>query len=99
MTASNRCKDMLKQWWHRRQNLDDYAEQMGGNDSETDEMMSLIMELPAKYKTAIYLYYYEGYTSVEIAGLLNRPASTIRTYLKKAREMLKRQLAETEVRL
>lgn len=99
VTASNRCKDMLKHWWHRRQNLDDYAEQMGGNDSETDEMMSLIMELPAKYKTAIYLYYYEGYTSVEIAGLLNRPASTIRTYLKKAREMLKRQLAETEVRL
>lgn len=57
-----------------------------------DEMMELVMSLPEKYKTAVYLYYYEGYDSREIASLLHKPDSTIRTYLQKARKILKQEL-------
>ncbi len=92
VTASNHCKDLLKQWWRKRKNLDDYEEAAGGEMEVADEMMELVMSLPEKYKTAVYLYYYEGYDSREIASLLHKPDSTIRTYLQKARKILKQEL-------
>lgn len=92
VTASNHCKDLLKQWWRKRKNLDDYEEAAGGEVVVADEMMELVMSLPEKYKTAVYLYYYEGYDSREIASLLHKPDSTIRTYLQKARKILKQEL-------
>ena len=41
-----------------------------------------------------YLYYYEGCNSVQIAKLLKKPESTIRTYLQKAKKLLKQELNE-----
>lgn len=92
VTASNHCKNMLKHWWNRRRNLEDYTEIIGNENSEIDEMMSLVMQLPEKYKTTVYLYYYEGYNSREISKLLGKPESTIRTYLQKAKQILKKEL-------
>ena len=92
VTASNHCKNLLKQWWRKGQNLEDYQETVGEGGQMVDEMMELVMKLPQKYKTAVYLYYYEGYDSREIARLLKKPDSTIRTYLQKARKLLKKEL-------
>ena len=61
---------------------------------ETDDIFQVVMELPEKYKTVVYLYYYEGYTSVEIAGILKKPQSTIRNYLHEARAILKERLGD-----
>lgn len=94
VTASNYCKDILKQWWRKRKNLEDYQDVIGGEKQMVDEMMELIMRLPEKYKTPLYLYYYEGYDSGEIAQILKKPPSTIRTYLQKARKLLKKELAD-----
>lgn len=44
--------------------------------------------------TLVYLYYYEGYTSVEIAGILKKTQSTIRNYLHEARAILKERLGD-----
>lgn len=92
VTASNQCKNMLNHWWRRRKNLEDYTDLVGQTHSEVDEIMGLVTKLPDKYKTAIYLYYYEGYNSREIAKLLGKPESTIRTYLQKAKKMLRKEL-------
>ena len=59
-----------------------------------DEMMELILQLPEKYKTAVYFYYYEEYNSREIAKILHKPESTIRTYLQKARKLLKQEMQQ-----
>ena len=61
-------------------------------EQPVDEMMELVMQLPEKYKTPVYLYYYEGYNSREIAGLLHKSESTVRTYLQKARRLLKLEI-------
>ena len=37
----------------------------------------------------IHLYYYEGYKTAEIAEILSRKEGTIRTQLKRAKELLK----------
>ena len=92
VTASNHCKDLLKQCWRKAKNLDDYKDIAGEEKVMADEVMELVMKLPEKYKTAVYLYYYEGYDSREIAHLLHKPDSTIRTYLQKARKLLRQEL-------
>ena len=50
------------------------------------------MELPAKYRVLIDLYYYEDYSVKEIADILKMNVSTIQTRLMRARKMLKEKL-------
>ena len=52
-------------------------------------MAEAIKALPVEWKTACYLYYYEGYSTKEIAALLHRPHATVRTHLARARKKLK----------
>ena len=92
VTASNQCKDMLKHWWRRREDIEDHNDITGTSETKVDEMMELILALPKKYKTAVYLYYYEQMNSKEIAAVLHKPDSTIRTYLQKARQLLRKEL-------
>ena len=69
--------------------LDSHPELFGPDDSDARALLQAVLSLPDKYKLPVYLYYYEGYSSVEIAGLLKKPQSTVRTYLGKARQLLK----------
>lgn len=92
VTASNLCKDMLKHWWRKRENIDDYVNTNIQTPFEIDSTLEEVMKLPEKYKIVVYLYYYDGYNSAEIAKMLHKPKSTIRNYLCKARSILKTKL-------
>lgn len=48
-----------------------------------------LADLPEKLRVPIHLYYAEGYSTEEIAGLLDIPAATVRTRLRRARKRLK----------
>ena len=91
-TATNLCKNNLKHWWRKRENIDNYESIQTDDGFETDDILEIIMNLPDKYKTVIYLYYYEGYNSVEISKILKKPQSTIRNHLHEARELLRNKL-------
>jgi RNA polymerase sigma-70 factor (ECF subfamily) len=93
-TATNVCKNVLRSWWRKRESLDDYENLQGNGNIEIDDVFSVVMGLPDKYKTVIYLYYYEGYNSVEISEILEKPQSTIRNYLSEARRALRERLGE-----
>ena len=95
-TAINRCKDYLKHWWRKRADIDDYDIAAPGNLPEIDEILESVLELPERYKAVIYLYYYEGYSSAEIASILNKPQSTILNHLSEARKYLKGVLENEE---
>ena len=90
VTASNTCKDELRRWKKRREKMETAVlpEQEILFDKE-DNMLDAILELPVKYKNVVYLYYYEGYRTAEIAKLLHCPESTVRNQLSRARELLK----------
>jgi RNA polymerase sigma-70 factor (ECF subfamily) len=97
LTASNYCKDLLKHWWRKKQDIDECRDVQSNSKVEIDELMSCIMELPDKYKTTVYMYYYEGYNSREIADIMNKSESTVRTYLQRARNILKKKMVEGEL--
>lgn len=91
-TAANLCKNGLRHWWRKRRNLDDCKALQKNDNVEIDDTLGAVMELPEKYKTVVYLYYYEGYNSVEISRILGKPGSTIRSYLQVARKALRDKL-------
>ncbi|QNO14209.1 RNA polymerase sigma factor [Alkalicella caledoniensis] len=88
-TASNLCKDHFKHWWSKTVGMDAVAEVAGEESITIDETLEKVMALPSKCKVVIYLYYYEGYSTVEIAKILNKKESTIRGYLHTGRKILK----------
>lgn len=90
VTASNLCKDALKRAWRRDEPLEDHLELAApGRDSQ---VLEAVLALPEDYKTAVYLYYYEGYSAKEIASILGCPQATVRTRLARARKQLKQML-------
>jgi len=90
-TAANVCKNALRGWWRKRERLED-CENLQGSSDAVNDVFSVVLGLPDKYKTVVYLYYYEGYDSVEIAKALGKPQSTIRNYLLEARGILRSKL-------
>ena len=91
-TATNICKNFLRNWWRKRENIENFENLGTDGNIEIDNVFGAVMSLPDKYKTAIYLYYYEGYTSVEISKILGKPQSTIRNHLHEARSVLRNKL-------
>jgi len=91
-TATNLCKNNLRHWWRKRENIEDHDNLQTRNEFEVDDTFKEVMSLPDKYKTVVYLYYYEGYDSVEISEILNKPQSTIRYYLSSARKILRKKI-------
>lgn len=90
--ATNACKNTLRYWFRRHQDLADYENLQGAGSIEIDDTFDVVMGSPDKYKAVIYLYYYEGYTTPEISNILGKPQSTIRNYLHEARGVLKEKL-------
>ena len=92
VTASNLCKDALKKWWRRNENIDDFADALQEPPFRIDTTLAAILDLPEDYKTAVYMYYYEGYSTKEIASAMRCPAATVRSRLSRVRQMLKSKL-------
>ena len=58
--------------------------------------LAAVNELPAGYRTVIYLFYYEGYQAAEIGKILGVPTATVHTRLARGRARLKDILGGTD---
>ncbi|MDR3319236.1 MAG: sigma-70 family RNA polymerase sigma factor [Clostridiales bacterium] len=61
---------------------------------KTDYALAEIFKLNASERAAVYLFYYEGYTSKEIAGLTKSTDAAVRSRLKRARGELRELLTD-----
>lgn len=66
--------------------------------AEQREDLSFVWEavkrLPSSDREVIHLFYYEGFSTAEIAGILGQKESTVRSRLMRGREKLRRVLKE-----
>lgn len=86
----NLTKNVKESAWNRKVvRLD---ESIVFNTKEENDVYSTVCELPQNYRTVIYLFYYEGYKVKEISNILNKNEGTIKTWLFRAREILKEKL-------
>lgn len=91
VTANCSKSLVLSPWRRRAAPLEDvYAY----TDPEESAVDAALVRLPAKYRSVIHLFYYEGYDTEEIGQILGRRPSTVRSQLTRARQKLKELLKE-----
>ena len=95
--AVNECKRLLRSPWRRRTGpLEEVLETASLDTPAQSELFQQVMALPPRYRAAIYLHYYEGYSVREIASVMNANLSTVQTWLMRARGQLRTNLKEAE---
>lgn len=93
----NACKDFMKSFFRSRTvPIEEVEELMADIPEDHSDVLEAVLSLPVKYKTVIYLYYYEQYSAVEISKLLGKNVNTVYTLLARAKAMLKEQLGGEE---
>ena len=91
--AANLCKNRLSYW--RRHPQEELSELLPGREEpQLAAVWDAVGALPARYRGVVHLYYYEGYSTVEIARLLGKKEATIRSLLTRARARLRELLKE-----
>ena len=89
----NLAKDMLRSFRYRFSvPLNESA--LVFESPEESEVYRAVMDLPAKYRSVIHLYYYEGYSVAEIARISGKSETAVQTQLYRARKLLRQMLGE-----
>jgi len=91
----NECKTFLLSSWKKK--IIAFTEKEENTLSTTlpdNYLLEAILQLPKKYRTIIFLYYYENYKIKEISEILNISVTNIQTILSRARKKLKEILKE-----
>lgn len=93
-TCTNLSKNHLIHWSRKNCSVDTISDSflISRIVPPDIDVKDAILFLPAKYRVVIYLYYYKGYNSREIAVILDKKPSTIRSRLKVAIKLLKKDL-------
>ena len=92
VTAINMSKNLLKSKRRKHIPIDALPEIPADDESPEFELLSAVMKLPEKHRDVIWLHYYQGYGTDEIAKMLKRPSSTVRGQLRDARIKLKKEI-------
>lgn len=90
--AANACKDLLKSPWRKRTCALEACMEVPAPEAEDGSVLAAVNQLPAHYRTVIYLFYYEGYDAREIGQILGIPTATVHTRLARGRAKLKELL-------
>ena len=93
--TQNMCRNVLKT---RSRDCAEYNDGVAADKqqdiSKAIDISMKIKALPANYKTAIFLCYYEDMTVKEISKILKISQSAVKMRLKRGRELLKTELEE-----
>ena len=90
-TTANACKDSLRAAHRRCVGLEAVAE-AAAPEVPDSAVLDAVMALPQKYREAVYLHYYEGYSVREIAKLLGRSEAAVSAHLSRGRKSLRTTL-------
>lgn len=95
-TTINECKMYLRYYWNSKRVEFPGEWEFADYDIVQDHtLLDIVLSLPRKYREAIHLYYYEELTIKEIAVILEKKESTIKTNLRRGKQLLKRNLEKT----
>lgn len=84
----------------RTTSLEDLPHDPGANTVPLDEplsmpqLVSIINELPDKYRTAFNLYVIDGYDQEEIMSIMNESHTNVRTLIFRARSILQKKIQQ-----
>lgn len=85
----NLCRDKMKK--SSRETLVENVLPYNCGEEKTD-VLEAVKALPEKYRNAVYLHYYEGYTAKEIGKILDAKENTVLSWLSRGRDALRKEL-------
>ena len=94
VTARNECRNQLKHWWRTRRAGEEAMEALTWEQPLDPGVWEQVAALPKPQRLVLYLHYYQGYATGEIADMLGDNPSTVRSRLAQARKKLKLKLEE-----
>ena len=92
--TANLCRSRLRSPWYKRR--EELPETIPASDAAGETLRELIDRLPKDLRAAVYLHYYEGYSTKECAKLLGVKESALRMRLHRARALLKNWIEEDD---
>lgn len=91
--AGNLAKNRIK--YNAVRDADELSEELvEAQREDLSFVWEAVKALPVKYREVIHLFYHEGYSTAEIADILQRKEATVRSDLSRGREQLKAVLKE-----
>ncbi|MBE7005155.1 MAG: sigma-70 family RNA polymerase sigma factor [Ruminococcaceae bacterium] len=91
--AGNLAKNRIK--YNQVRDADELNEELAAEEGDDLSFVwEAVKSLPVKYREVVHLFYHEGYTTAEIARILDRKEATVRSDLSRGREQLKTVLKE-----
>ena len=92
----NECRDTKRKLFHRNHYDIDELD-VSYSEDFNKEVISAVRGLPLKYLQVIELYYFEGYSVAEISDILSANVNTVKSRLKRGRELLKGELSDEQL--
>ena len=94
--AANCAQDLFRAPWRKRERPIEEAERVPapGQVPEPGGVLEAVLSLPESYRLPVHLFYYEGLSIREIAGVLGKREGAVRTSLTRARALLRDKLKE-----
>ncbi len=89
---ANEAKNMLSKN-SRLQLVNDVAVFIEEAEENRNDVWDSVMELGEQHRQIVILYYYDGFSTREIARILKVPEGTVKSRLSRARESLKELLS------
>ena len=91
--AGNLSKNCIQ--YNRIRGADELDEQLVAEEREDLSFIwDAVKALPVNYREVVHLFYHEGYSTAEIAGILGRKETTVRSDLSRGRAKLREALKE-----
>jgi RNA polymerase sigma factor (sigma-70 family) len=88
-TVVNRCRSTLRRRHMMAERVPDPPE---GLSVEANEFRDVLAKLPEEQRIAVVLKYYGRFRASEIARLLDEPASTVRSHIRRGLATLRKEL-------
>ena len=91
--AANCASDLFRLPWRKRE--EPLEEDVSAPEEPREgSVTQAVLSLPARYRVPIHLYYYEEYSVAEIAGIMGKSEGTVKSWLFRARALLRDKLKE-----
>lgn len=89
----NACKDLFKDFFRNHTvPMDELLQEPQELTPDNSDVLEAVLSLPAKNRDIVYLYYYEGYSAVEISRILKKNVNTVYTLLTRSKRLLREKL-------
>lgn len=94
-TTINECKMHFRYYWNAKRVEFPKEWEPTKEEKVTDNgLLETVMSLPRMYREVIHLYYYEELSIKEISIVLKKKEATVKTNLRRGRQLLKMKLEE-----